>query len=130
MERRVRTVVLAGLVGCALLTGTARANELTTVTIPDANGEVPQKYLSYPGPPRASVLLPDGYDPAKKYPLLVLLAGANSNYRSWAAPNLGNIAKTAAGFEGIIVMPEGQTGFFPDRGDDGTGGEPAGESEF
>lgn len=72
------------------------------------------KYAApYAGPPRAKVLLPDGYDPSKKYPLLVLLAGASSNYRTWSYDELGRITTTAAGF-GIIVMPGGRNGLYTD----------------
>ena len=81
-----------------------------------------------PGPPRARVLLPDRYDPKKRYPLLVLLAGLNSNYRVWSEPGQGQIAKTAAGFKGIIVMPEGASGWYVDWWNGGERGDPSWES--
>jgi hypothetical protein len=57
---------------------------LVTITIPASAGGIPPKWLSYPGPPRANVLLPAGYDPHKRYPLLVLLNGLANNYASYA----------------------------------------------
>ncbi|WP_018177538.1 alpha/beta hydrolase [Jongsikchunia kroppenstedtii] len=105
-------------------TPAAQASRLTEITIPALPGQIPDIWLGavlnakyaapYPGPPRAKVLLPAGYDPSKKYPLLVLLAGASSDYRTWSQDALGRITTTAAGFPGIIVMPEGGTGFYTD----------------
>jgi len=105
-------------------TPTAQASRLTEITIPALPGQIPDTWLGatlnpkhaapYAGPPRARVLLPDDYDPSKKYPLLLLLAGASSDYRTWSDEVLGRIQSTAAGFPGIIVMPEGATGFYTD----------------
>ena len=76
-----------GAVAVLLATGgaVARANQLLTVTIPAAHGEVASQWLDYPGPPRANVLLPTGYSPRKAYPLLVLLHGLESDYNWYAA---------------------------------------------
>jgi S-formylglutathione hydrolase FrmB len=108
----------------------AHANQLTEIQIPDRNGEIPDKWLGYPGPPRARVLLPDGYDPARAYPLLVLVAGFNSNYKTWSDPRYGRIETTAAGFPGIIVMPEGADGFYTDWWNNGKRGDPSWESYY
>jgi S-formylglutathione hydrolase FrmB len=124
--RRVALVV--SLLVCAAAPR-AYASQLTEITIPARSGEIANKWLpGYPGPPRARVLLPDNYDPAKQYPLLVLLAGLNSNYRVWSDPGEGQIAKTAAGFDGIIVMPEGASGWYADWWNGGKRADPSWES--
>jgi S-formylglutathione hydrolase FrmB len=124
--------LVAGLVAAALCSGgaaAARASELVTIPIPARNSEVADMWLPrYPGPPRARVLLPDGYDPARAYPLLILLAGLDSNYTVWSEPGQGEIAKTAKGLDAIIVMPEGGDGWYADWWNHGRRGSPAWES--
>ncbi|WP_354698087.1 hypothetical protein DSM112329_03751 [Paraconexibacter sp. AEG42_29] len=129
--RRTATVVAAALAGLTGLAapGTARAAALTEVTFPARSAALADTWLpGYAGPPRARVLLPDGYDPARQYPLLVLLAGLGNNYRFWSQPGLGQIAKTAAGFDGIVVMPEGASGWYADWWNGGRRGDPSWES--
>lgn len=121
-------VLLAGIAGFGA-TG-ATANELTEITIPARNSEVADNWTNYEGDPRAKVLLPDGYDPKKSYPLLILLAGANSSYETWSNESLGRIRTTAAGFPGIIVMPEGSTGYYADWWSGGKRGDPSWESYY
>jgi S-formylglutathione hydrolase FrmB len=107
------------------------ASQLVTIPIPARNGEIADVWLpryAGGGPPLARVLLPDGYDPAKAYPLLVLLVGLNSNYTDWSDPGEGEIASTAKGFPGIIVMPEGGDGWYADWWNQGRRGSPAWES--
>jgi S-formylglutathione hydrolase FrmB len=123
--------VLAVAVACGALAAGARASEVVTIPIPDRNGEIPSRWLPrYPhgGPPLARVFLPDGYDPHKAYPLLVLLVGLSSNYSDWSDPGQGEIATTAKGFPGIIVMPEGGDGWYTDWWNGGRRGSPAWES--
>jgi S-formylglutathione hydrolase FrmB len=116
-------VLLLGAVAPA-----ARANELVDIAMPARNGELPKEWVvRYPegDGPRAKVLLPDGYDPRRKYPLLVLLIGLSSHYSDWSDPGQGEIAKTAAGFPGIIVMPEGGDGWYADWWNGGKRGRPS-----
>ncbi|MHB8695928.1 MAG: alpha/beta hydrolase-fold protein [Solirubrobacteraceae bacterium] len=82
------------------------------------------------GPPRATVLLPDKYNPSRAYPLLVLLNGLSSSYRSWSNPGEGEIATTARGLDAIVVMPEGGSGWYTDWWSRGQRGNPAWESYF
>src|SRR3954453_23117713 len=104
------------------------ASRLLDIPIPARAGEIGDQWLPrYPngGPPRAKVLLPDGYDPARAYALLVLLPGLNNNY-SWPADrDKLDIATTAKGFDGIIVMPEGGDGWYGDWWNGGRRGDPA-----
>lgn len=118
-----------GLLGGAA--PSASANELVDIPMPARNGELPEQWVvRYPDGdgPRAKVLLPDGYDPDKAYPLLVLLIGLNSHYSDWSDPGQGEIEKTAAGFPGIIVMPEGGDGWYLDWWNGGKRGSPSWES--
>ncbi|WP_320668700.1 alpha/beta hydrolase-fold protein [Patulibacter defluvii] len=108
---------MAVLAACGLAIGgavSAQASQLVEITIPARNGEINERWYSYSGPPRARVLLPDGYDPQRAYPLLLLLSGLNSNYKAWSHPSGGDIARTAAGLNAIIVMPEGASGWYAD----------------
>jgi S-formylglutathione hydrolase FrmB len=126
---RLPTLACAAIVAAVAwlgAAGTARANQLVTITIPDRHQEIPAKWLNYyQGPPRANVLLPDGYRPDKRYPLLVLLHGLNGDYNSYA---FGGDTDVFNGFPGIVVMPEGADGWYTDWWNDGERGSPAWES--
>ncbi len=133
LARRLTRVLLSLAVAVLWLVAgpsVAGANQLTEITIPAKNGEIPAGWVNYDGPPRAKVLLPDGYKREKQYPLLILLAGANSSYKTWSDEKLGRIKTTAAGFPGIIVMPEGSTGYYDDWWSGGERGNPAWESYY
>ena len=105
--------------------GLARASTLVTITIPDRHGEIPSKWLSYPGPPRADVLLPTGYDAHRRYPLLVLLAGLGNDYASYAANGADPLFDK---LHAIVVVPEGANGGYTDWWNNGERGDPAWES--
>jgi S-formylglutathione hydrolase FrmB len=98
---------------------------IVTITIPAPAGEIPSKWLNYPGPPRANVLLPAGYDPSQRYPLLVLLNGLNTNY-DWFAQS--GLASDFDGLGAIVVMPEGGSGWYTDWWNGGERGSPGWES--
>jgi S-formylglutathione hydrolase FrmB len=102
---------------------------LLDVSMPAVNGPIDDKWLpGYTGGPRAKVLLPAGYDPDQEYPLLVLLIGLTSDYKMWSGDGLGQIAKTAAGLDAIIVMPEAGNGWYTDWWNKGQRGRPSWES--
>jgi S-formylglutathione hydrolase FrmB len=123
---RLAAVCLAVAAAFALGAGTARANKLVTITIPDRHGEIPSKWINYyKGVPRANVLLPDNYNPRKRYPLLVLLAGLNGDYDSYVHAGDTVVFK---GFPGIVVMPESADGWYTDWWNNGERGNPAWES--
>ena len=76
---------------------------------------------------RANVLLPDGYDRKRRFPVLFLLHGVGDSYSTWANPERGAIEETAKGFPGIIVMPEGDRGFYTNWWNEGRRSDPGWE---
>jgi S-formylglutathione hydrolase FrmB len=120
---------LAIVAVAAFLTGAAvaRANQLVTITLPDRHGEIPSKYLTYSGPPRADVLLPDGYNPAKRYPLIVLLPGFSNTY-AILGPGMLDAQKLLGGLQAILVAPEGEVGWYADWYNNGAYGTPEWET--
>jgi S-formylglutathione hydrolase FrmB len=112
---------------CLVGGGTARANQLVTITLPDRHGEIPSKWLTYPGPPRAGVLLPDGYNPKRAYPLIVLLPGFSNTY-AILGPSMLDAQQVLAGLQAIVVAPEGETGWYADWYNNGAYGTPEWES--
>ena len=78
---------------------------------------------------RANVYLPPGYRARgkRRYPILYLLHGQGDAYDSWLNPENGDLLQTAAGFPGIIVMPEGDRGFYLNWWNGGRRGSPAWE---
>ncbi len=98
-------------------------------TAPDAGD-----YREPPGVPdrpnalRVNVFLPEGFTRERRWPLLFLLHGNSSAYDTWANPANGDILETAADFEGIIVMPEADSGFYADWWNGGQRGKPGWES--
>jgi S-formylglutathione hydrolase FrmB len=117
------TVAAAFAVGACV----ARANTLVTITLPDRRGEIPSKWLTYPGQPRADVLLPDGYSPHKRYPLIVLLPGFSNTY-AILGPGMLDAQQVLAGLQAIVVAPEGETGWYADWFNNGAYGTPQWES--
>jgi S-formylglutathione hydrolase FrmB len=105
----------------------ARANRLVTIRLPDRQGEIPSKWLTYPGPPRADVLLPDNFDPARRYPLIVLLPGFSNTY-AILGPSMLDAKQVLAGLQAIVVAPEGETGWYADWYNNGAYGTPKWES--
>src|SRR3954468_16306822 len=75
---------------------------------------VPPEAPSKPQALPVNVLLPDGYTPRKRYPVLYLMHGHGDSYWSWFAAKNGDLLRTARGFPGIIVMPEGGQGWYAD----------------
>ncbi len=119
------TVVLAAM--ASLGSGAAAATTLTTITLPDRQGEIPARSLTYPGPPRADVLLPTGYNPRKRYPLIVLLPGFGNTYAILGPTEL-DAQPLLAGLQAIVVSPEGESGWYADWYNDGAYGTPEWES--
>ena len=61
-----------------------------------------------------NIILPSDYDTSKttRYPVLYLLHGLTGHYNDWISRT--NIADYAAGYRIIIVMPEGNDGWYTD----------------
>jgi S-formylglutathione hydrolase FrmB len=89
---------------------------------------VPPEAPAQPQALPVNVLLPDGYDPRRRYPVLYLLHGHGDSYWSWYAPGNGDLVRTAAGFRGIVVMPEAGQGWYADWWNGGRRGGPGWES--
>jgi len=132
-------VATAFLAGCSSAPNASSARaRVVTITIPAPDGEIAStwlhfvgyvdvKTLSYPGPPRADVLLPAGYDPHKRYPLVVFLDGLGCNYASWAE---GGLLEPFDRQGAIVVTPEGANGWYTDWWNNGERGSPSWESYY
>ena len=55
---------------------------------------------------RVNILLPDGYDGRKRFPVLYLLHGANSAYDYWLDWSNGELTRAVADLPAVIVMPD------------------------
>jgi S-formylglutathione hydrolase FrmB len=86
--------------------------------------EAPAKPQALP----VNILLPDGFTRARRYPVLYLLHGHGDSYWSWYAQKNGDLLRTAAGFPGIVVMPEAGQGWYTDWWNGGKRGSPGWES--
>jgi S-formylglutathione hydrolase FrmB len=84
-----------------------------------------------PAKPQAlpvNIVLPDGFTRARRYPVLYLLHGHGDSYWSWYAQKNGDLMHTAAGFPGIVVMPEAGQGWYADWWNGGKRRSPGWES--
>ena len=61
---------------------------------------------------RVNILLPDGYDGKRRFPVVYLLGGHGETYDSWMHPEEGNLLETRSGLEAIFVMPEGARSWY------------------
>ncbi len=72
--------------------------------------------------PRVRVLLPPGYeDSDRRYPVLYLLHGADAGANFWT---VAGIERLIGDRELIVVMPDGDTGFYSNWFNEGEGGPP------
>ncbi len=62
-------------------------------------------------------LLPHDYDPARTYPLLVLLHGIGSDYRGWTTYT--RIARYVAAYDLIVACPDGDSGWYTNAANGG-----------
>ncbi|MFF0492566.1 alpha/beta hydrolase [Nocardia sp. NPDC004068] len=78
------------------------------------------------------VLLPVGYSPARRYPVLLLLEGCCNlppQARDWTDPGKGDAERIVGDAPLIVVMPDsGMGGFYSDWYNNGRGGNPRWES--
>jgi S-formylglutathione hydrolase FrmB len=96
---------------------------------PPSSYNEPPGVAERPNALRINVYLPAGYDPGsgRRYPVLYLLHGQGDAFDSWSNPSNGDLLQTAAGFPGVIVMPEGDRGFYANWWNEGRRGAPAWE---
>jgi len=122
-------VLLAAVLAFLGLAAPAQASELISIATPSRNVDTARAVFNGPPPKelRANVLLPDGYTPTRRWPLLVLLHGIGDTYETWARPDRGDIVATAKGLPAIVVMPEGGRGFYTNWFNGGKRGDPGWE---
>lgn len=131
-----RALAIAVVLAAALATGSA-AHAAKLVTWETTSRFVDPATVTFNGPPpdvpprpnalRVNVLLPDGYDGRRRFPVLYLLHGVGDGYDHWASPKRGDVANVARGFPGIVVMPEGARGWYANWWRGGARGGPAWE---
>jgi len=108
----------------------AAEQRLITLDTPSVNVDASRVRFNGDGQPsrlRANVLLPDGYDGKRRFPVLYLLHGVGDNFSSWMKPELGDVRKTAEGLGAIVVMPEASRGFYTNWFNGGRRGDPGWE---
>jgi S-formylglutathione hydrolase FrmB len=135
---RGRAALIAALVAALLPVGTAEAARLVRFTttsryVNAKDPNVPFNDANRPGTPSpralpVNVLLPDGYDGKRRFPVLFLLHGHGDTYDAWMDPKHGDLANVAAGFPGIVVNPEAGRGWYTNWWNGGRRGDPAWES--
>lgn len=106
------------------------AQQVITIDTPSRNVD-PTKVrfngADHPRRLRATVLLPEGYDGRRRFPVLFLLHGVGDNFESWTKQATGDILRTAKGLPAIVVMPEAGRGFFTNWWNGGRRGDPGWE---
>ena len=94
--------------GGAVVAGSAPAQAALTVAEHEDHGRMQYYKLatsSIGWLPRVNVLLPDGYDTSRRYPVLFLLHGGGENYSTFDTKY--DIRNHTAGRDLIVVMPDG-----------------------
>lgn len=134
-----RAAILLAAIGTLLLAAApASASQLLTWDTPSSyvapseileNGAPSGEPALSPGL-RVNVLLPDGYTPKRRYPVLYLLHGHGDRFDSWVNPGNGDVEQVAAGFPGIIVMPEAGQGWYANWWNGGQRAHPAWEDYY
>ena len=94
--------------GGAVVAGSAPAQAALNVAQHEDGGRMQYYKLVTPSIgwlPRVNVLLPDGYDATRRYPVLYLLHGGGEDYSTFDAKY--DIRNHTAGRDLIVVMPDG-----------------------
>ena len=108
----------------------ASAGRLVTIETPSRHVDPATATFSDDEQPhelKVNVLLPDGYDRRRAYPLLYLMHGAGESHRSWVDPERGDVRNTLKGLDAIIAMPEGGLGYYTNWWNGGKRAEPGWE---
>lgn len=121
--------VLLAIALVLVATPVAGAAELITIATPSRHVDPATTVFNGPPPAelRANVLLPDGYTPARRWPVLFLLHGIGDTHATWARPDRGDVVETLKGLPAIVVMPEAGRGFYTNWFNKGRRGEPGWE---
>src|SRR6059058_3482979 len=94
-----RRIALLALAAGLLLTAPAHAAKLATWTFSSGYVDTSKSPMNMPaGTPkgiRVNVLLPDGYDGKRRFPVLYLLHGHGDNWASWMNPAQGDLVHVA-----------------------------------
>src|SRR5919201_1493151 len=115
---RLRRAVVLALGAALALPGSAWASRLETWVT--SSRYVDPTKVQFNGPSdrpkalRVNVLLPDGYDGKRRFPVLYLLHGHGDAYDSWMNPQQGDLLNVIHAFPAIVVMPEGGRGWYTD----------------
>ncbi len=109
--------------------GVAESRFVDPSAAPEGSYNEPPGVDERPNALRADVYLPSGYasHPDRRYPVLYLMHGQGDAFDSWPNPENGDLMRTARGFKGVIVMPEGDRGFYANWWNVGRRGSPAWE---
>jgi S-formylglutathione hydrolase FrmB len=101
---------------------------MTTIDTPSRFVDPTVRFNGPDGVPhfRANVILPDGYDGRRRFPVLYLLHGAGDWWGAWAEPK-GDARAITRQLGAIVVMPEAGTGFYTDWWNGGKRGAPSWE---
>ncbi len=106
--RLLAVCLTTAIAAMCLGVGVARANRLITITFPDRHGEIPSKWLTYPGACRGRMCCcPTGYTRRKRYPLIVLLPGFSNTY-AILGPGMLDAQTLLPDLQAIVVSPEGE----------------------
>lgn len=131
---RLRLHAFAVLCLALAVTSPAEAARIVTLETPSRFVDPAKSQSLYNSPGgekmptvlKANAYLPDDYDrhPKARFPVLYLLHGQGDAYDTWAKPAKGDVVGVAKGFPGIIVMPEGDRGFYTNWWNGGARGDP------
>lgn len=126
MSRRACALTVAWVLAACAPAGAA---ELVAIDTPSRHvdpARVDFNGADHPRVLRANVLLPDGYDGSRRFPVLYLLHGLGDSYATWASDS-GRVAELARGLGAIVVMPEAARGFYSSWWNGGRRGDPGWE---
>jgi len=126
-------VAAVAIVLCAAAifeSSSARASQLVSWTLTSRYVDPAKAQFNAPPPGvparapalRVDVLLPDGYNGIRAFPLLMLLHGHGDAFDYWVNPQKGDLLDIAPHFPGIVVMPDAAQGWYTDWWDGGARG--------
>jgi S-formylglutathione hydrolase FrmB len=131
----VRRIALAAALALVAPASAAQASTLQTWETQSRYVDPSKQAFNSPPPGapqrekalRVNVLLPDGYNGRRRFPVLYLLHGHGDAYDYWANEQRGDVARIAADLGAIVVMPEAARGWYVDWWNGGRRAEPAWE---